>query len=138
MSQESLKGYISNEPPAMSKHRKHDGPFITPLHERTQLPFKEWVRMNKVPYDPSPYADYDMPGFYLASMGGDPRAKSSISEYDKKMHYPDYWKTPYHQTFSNESQYALADTAPYWKNNQLFDRETGEMLADETPRKPKP
>lgn len=108
------------------------GPYISSLSPEEAPKFQEWVKQNNVPYVPSTRADYDMPGFWKALQAGDERAKSSINQSDNRIHYPDTWKTPYHKTFSRESQYATPN-APYWKENQLVD-ETGRVLADETPK----
>ena len=96
--------------------------YISPMTPAERDAFTAWVRQNNVPYDPSPKADYDMPGFWLALKNGDPRAKSAISPDDNRMHFPDTWKTPYHQTFSNESQYSTNPYDPKWvRNGKFFD-----------------
>ncbi len=92
--------------------------------------FQSWVSQNKVPYDPSPTADYDMRGFYNALMRGDPKAQSAIDPNDAKMHYPDYWKTPYHETFSNQSQWAT-QMAPRWTPDDKLVSSRGQILFDD-------
>jgi hypothetical protein len=77
--------------------------------------FMDWVRKNNVPYDPSPQADYDMPGFWKGLMSGDPRAHSGINPNDNRLHFTDAWKTPYHHTFSNQSIYSKNQTDPQWQ-----------------------
>lgn len=109
------------------------GPYLTELSDSEEAEFQQWVKKNKVPFDPSKTADYDMRGFWRASVTGDPRAQTAVSEYDKQIHYPDTWKTPYHRTFSNESIYATKD-APSWSGYKLIDYH-GRVIADETPKK---
>ena len=84
--------------------------------------------MNKVPWRESPTSDYDMRGFFKAWMQGDPRATWQ----GPGSHFPDVWKTPFHQTFSNESMYATPD-APRWVGNRLVTKE-GSLIRDESPR----
>ena len=102
---------------------------ITKLPPDQEKSFQEWVQANKVPFDPSETADYDMRGFYKALMGKDPRAVSAVNPNDKQIHYPDVWKTPYHQTFSAESQWAK-EGAPVWRGNKLV-TPTGAVIYDE-------
>lgn len=93
--------------------------------------FRYWLAQNKVPFDPNAATtDYDMRGFYKALSQGDPLAKSAVNPNDKQMHYPDYWKTPYHQTFSSESQWA-GDTAPQWNNKDQLIAPSGMIVKDE-------
>jgi hypothetical protein len=63
---------------------------------------------------------YDMRGYWkdIASKG---RNESGINPIDKKHHYPDTYKTPYHESFSNESKYATRD-APHWVGEKLIDK----------------
>lgn len=93
--------------------------------------FRLWVAHNKVPFNPASEApqDYDMRGFFRALMQGDPRARSAVNENDSQMHYPDFWKTPLHKTFSNESQWAPAD-APQWTPEDAL-AQGGRVLVDE-------
>lgn len=111
------------------------GPYITKLNPNDEAAFQQWVKDNKVPFDPSPKADYDMRGFWQALQNKDPRAATAVSEYDQKLHFPDVWKTPYHETFSDESIYATKD-APKWVGDKLIDY-YGRVIADETPKKDK-
>jgi hypothetical protein len=100
------------------------GPYQTILPPPLEQQFRDWVAANGVPFDlKNPIPDYDMRGFFLALMRNDPRAKPGIDRNDQRLHYPDYWKTPFHETFSNESQWALP-TAPYWVGDRFL-RETG-------------
>jgi|SRR5580765_1132900 len=104
----------------------------TQLNPQEEQAFQTWVTQNKVPWQDSPTADYDMRGFYKALQSGDPEAKQSLSGYDGTMHFPDTYKTKYHPTFSDESKYATRPNAPHWANDRLID-ERGNILADETP-----
>ena len=94
--------------------------------------FQQWVTQNKVPFDPKRTTpqDYDMRGFYQGLQNGDARAKSAIDPNDGKMHYPDYWKTPYHETFSAQSQWA-APNAPQWNDKDQLVGADGAVLFDD-------
>jgi len=125
--------------PRVVYEEKAEGGLITPKYQTRLTPqeetqFQGWVKKNKVPFDPSPQADYDMRGFWKGLTTGDPRAKTGISPYDGRMHFTDTWKTPYHKTFSNESIYAPPD-APHWEGDRLIDK-NGNVVADETPQQP--
>jgi len=85
--------------------------------------FRNWVAQNHVPFDPNdPKSDYDMRAYWMALNSGDPITKQSLNSNDGRMHFTDKFKTPYHESFSNESMYALPDT-PGWNNkDQLVDK----------------
>jgi hypothetical protein len=106
------------------------GGYITKLPPEQMAQFMTWVKANNVPYDPSPTADYDMPGFWSALQAKDPRAVSSVDPYDQKLHFTDYFKTPYHKTFSAESKFAVPG-APIWSEDgaQLIDK-NGNVVFD--------
>lgn len=101
--------------------------------------FRQWVQANKVPFDPSATGpqDYDMRGFWKGLQTGDPNAKSAVDPNDSKLHYPDYWKTPYHQTFSNESQWA-APNAPRWNDQDQLIGQDGKIMFDDRRQLPPP
>ena len=100
---------------------------LTPDQEKA---FMDWVQANKVPFNPKdPYPDYDMRGFYQALQSNDPRAVSAVDPNDQRLHYPDYWKTPYHESFSAESQWAK-EGAPTWVEDKLT-MPTGEVIFDD-------
>lgn len=108
------------------------GGFTTLLSVPEEQQFKAWVKANKVPFDPAPNADYDMRGFFRALQNKDPAATRAVNPNDGKMHYPDTWKTPYHESFSNESKFANPKTAPRWNSqDQLVDPTTGAVVFDE-------
>ena len=116
------------------------GPYKTNLSPQEEQKFQQWVTANKVPWQDTPTADYDMRGYYKAMVSGDQNAKQSKNPNDNRMHFPDIWKTPYHKSFSNESRYALP-TAPRWNDkDQLVDAQ-GKVVFDErnpTPAAPPP
>jgi len=87
------------------------------LSPEKETQFLQWVKQNQVPVNlTSQTPDYDMRGFWLALQNKDPRAMTAVNPTDKKLHYPDYWKTPYHKSFSNESQWAKSN-APKWQQS---------------------
>src|SRR5258706_459349 len=90
--------------------------YNTQLAPMDEMAFRSWVKKNNVPFNAdAPTTDYDMRGFYQALRSGDPRAASAVNPNDSRLHYPDYWKTPQHETFSGESQWATP-TAPQWNS----------------------
>jgi hypothetical protein len=106
--------------------------YNTVLTPQEELGFRQWLQMNKVPFNLNEQIqDYDMRGFYKALMAGNPIAKGAIDPNDQRMHYPDYWKTPYHQTFSNESQWADPAKAPRWNEKDQLVLPDGTVLFDD-------
>lgn len=103
--------------------------YETPLHPLEEMAFRQWLHSNKVPYDLGSRNDYDMRGFFKGLMGGDPKATSAIDQHDKQMHYPDYWKIPGHESFSNESKWA-GPNAPSWNSQDQLQDKTGRVLYD--------
>jgi hypothetical protein len=95
--------------------------------------FRQWLKDNNVPFDPDGKgpSDYDMRGFWQALQANDPKAKQAIDPNDQRMHYPDYWKTPYHETFSNESRWADPKTAPAWNDKDQLVAPDGKVLFDD-------
>jgi hypothetical protein len=106
------------------------GPYTTKLSPAEERDFQSWVKTNRVPWQDSPTADYDMRGYYQALREG--KAKQSLDPYDRRMHFPDTWKTPYHSTFSNESIYSTPE-APHWEGNRLMTPQ-GSLIYDESKR----
>jgi hypothetical protein len=99
------------------------GSYQTRLSPAEEKEFHGWLYKNAVPFDPhwppdQSMQDYDMRGFYKAMKKGDPLAKQDPGS----LHFPDKWKTPYHETFSNQSMYATPD-APQWKGGALVDKQ---------------
>jgi len=95
------------------------GSWQTKLNDLDEMYFKDWVKANKIPWQDIPEADYDMRGYWKSTGGAVPLG-----------HYPDTYKTPYHESFSNESIYA-APNAPRWINNHLTDQITGTIFKEE-------
>lgn len=114
-------------------------PFAVPTNYDTKLSpirellFRSWVDQNHVPFNPTTPGptDYDMRGYWQGLQQGNPQAApSSINANDGQLHYPDYYKTPLHQTFSNESQWA-APSAPQWINDSQLATQGGRIAYDE-------
>ena len=101
--------------------------YHTQLSPQDEKAFQVWLQLNNLdkishtasgkpdPQYLAPDNDYDMRGFWKAMRSGDPYAKRAVN-----LHFPDTYKTPYHHSFSRESEYALPD-APEWKGDQLYD-----------------
>jgi N12 class adenine-specific DNA methylase len=105
--------------------------YRTDLSPAEEAQFKAWVKANNVPNDDRPQSDYDMRGFWKALQAKDPKATSAVDPNDKRMHYPDYWKTPYHETFSAESQWADPKKAPKWNDKDQLVGQDGKVLFDD-------
>jgi hypothetical protein len=94
--------------------------------------FQQWVHKNKIPFDVSAHvSDYDMRGFWLALQTGDPVAHSAVNKNDGRVHFPDRWKTPYHKSFSAESQWADPSKAPNWNEKDQLVMPDGSVVYDE-------
>jgi hypothetical protein len=105
--------------------------YNTPLPPMQETMFRQWLQSNNVPFDPRAKAsDYDMRGFYSGLMAGDPKALSAVDPNDRKLHYPDYWKTPLHETFSNQSQWATP-SAPAWNDQDQLVNRGGRIVFDD-------
>lgn len=115
-------------PPSVMK----DG-YLTKLNPLTEMAFRQWVAKNKIPFDPSNKADYDMRGFYQAMMRGDKTAQSGINQNDGQLHFSDTYKTPYHESFSSESKFA-APGAPRWNELDQLAAPSGRIVFDERNR----
>ncbi len=112
------------------------GDYQTKLPPAQEKQFREWVKKTGANFDPNannPKEDYDMRGFYKAVQAGDKNAVTAMSGYDGKPHYPDTYKTPYHETFSDQSQWAIKGKAPHWQGDRLMSPD-GRVLKDETPQ----
>lgn len=104
--------------------------YSTTLNPQSEAQFRAWLAANKVPFNPeAKLADYDMRGFWLALQSKDPMAASAVNPYDKRIHYPDRWKTPYHETFSAESQWAKPG-APTWNKDDQLVLPSGQLVFD--------
>ena len=107
------------------------GEYTTKLSPDDESKFQSWVKQNKVPWQDSPTADYDMRGYWQALQKGDPNAAQSQNANDGKMHFPDTYKTPYHKSFSNESKYADPSKAPRWNDKDQLVTPDGKVVFDE-------
>lgn len=102
---------------ALNKQWAKPGPYLTALPVDQEVKFRQWVKENNVNWHPDEMG-YDMRGFWKGLMAGDPHAHTGIDAGDGKLHYSDWWKTPYDPTFSNESQHAMPH-APHWVGESL-------------------
>lgn len=106
--------------------------YVTPLLAHEESQFRDWARKNAPNFNPDqPVQDYDMRGFWKGLMTGDPNARSGMNANDGRIHFNDHWKTPYHKSFSNESQWATP-MAPAWNElDQLRMPMNGAVVFDE-------
>lgn len=106
--------------------------YNTSLNPMDEFQFRNWVQQGSIPFDPNAAgpSDYDMRGFWKAAQQGNPQASTAINPNDGLIHYPDYWKTPLHQSFSNESQWAGPNT-PQWANDSQLAAPNGRVVFDE-------
>ena len=101
---------------------------LTPEQEQA---FLKWVQANKVPFDPKDkYPDYDMRSYYLSLQNAN-TPKAGINPTTGTLHFPDTYKTPYHESFSAESQMA-GEGAPSWKGSKLVTPK-GEVVFEDKP-----
>lgn len=126
----------AEEPDPYERNQAYVAPgdhvYNTPLTGNDEKAFRQWLAENKVPFDPNvPVSDYDMRGFWKALQSGDEKATTAVNRNDKQMHYPDYWKTPYHHSFSAESQWANPKTAPKWNDKDQLVTPGGKVVFDE-------
>lgn len=122
---------VSDAVPRLPEYAK-PGNYNTALPPQEEREFQQWVQQNKIPFDPqAPVADYDMRGFYQALKSGDERATTAVNQNDNKTHFPDYWKTPYHKSFSSESQWADPEKAPRWNSKNQLVTPDGKVVYDE-------
>ena len=104
---------------------------MTQLPPEQEAAFLQWVQANQVPFNPADkFPDYDMRGYYLSlQQGGAPQA--GINEATQSLHFPDIYKTPYHESFSSESKWAK-EGAPSWQDNRLI-APSGEVIFEDKP-----
>lgn len=101
---------------------------LTRLPPKEEAEFQQWAKQNNVPIT----SDYDMRGFFEALKHGDPRAVAAINPNDNRLHFPDIWKTPEHETFSGESQFAEPTKGPpMWNQQGQLVAPNGQILFDE-------
>lgn len=106
--------------------------YNTPLNPQQEQQFRAWLQQNNVPFEPDKaVTDYDMRGFWLGMQQGDEHARNAVNPNDHKLHYSDYWKTPYHKTFSAESRFADPTKAPKWNDKDQLVMPDGSVIFDE-------
>ena len=108
--------------------------YMTELPPNMEQSFQNWVNIGRVPFVDSPTPDYDMRGFYKALVEGRPEALTGQNPNDGQLHFTDYFKTPYHESFSNESKWALPN-APSWINDHQLALPDGTVIFDEKAQK---
>ena len=107
------------------------GFYNTPLSADEEKQFRQWIGDKKVPFDPdATISDYDMRGFWKGLMSGDPNAVTDMNPNDKQLHFGDYYKTPYHRSFSAESKYAK-QIGPRWNDLDQLVMPDGTVVVDE-------
>lgn len=119
---------IHQVPAALARNAQFakPGQYNTALPPTQEAQFRDWLTKNNVPFDPSASGpqDYDMRGYYkdVASKGGN---ETGVNPVDKKLHFPDTYKTPYHESFSAESKFATESNPFKWRGETLIDERTG-------------
>jgi hypothetical protein len=116
----------------METVRKPAANYNTQLDPLDEMAYRQWVKDNNVPTNPDAIApqDYDMRGFWQGLQQQNPRAQSAVDPNDSRLHYPDFWKTPLHQTISNESQWA-GPNAPSWTDDDKLVQPNGRVVFDD-------
>jgi hypothetical protein len=106
--------------------------YNTQLNPLDEMAYRQWVQQNNIPTNPNATQpqDYDMRGFYQGLQQQNPIAQTAVNPNDNQLHFPDYWKTPIHQSFSNESQWATPGT-PSWINDSQLASPGGRIVYDE-------
>ena len=109
--------YLRNAPFALPSGTNYQ----TPLSVSQEQAFTDWLRNSGAPFDPvAGTTDYDMRGYWLATGG---------AGWQPGQHFPDTYKTPYHQSFSQESMYATPDNPFAWRDDDtLIDTRTGDVI----------
>lgn len=107
------------------------GPYSTQLSPSIESKFRDWVNRNNVNHDPdNPKENYDMRGYYLDNiLNKKSDSGATISRSDQLPHYPDYYKTPYHPLFSDESKWAVPGMTPSWNEKGQLVSPLGHTIA---------
>lgn len=98
------------------------GSYDTELSPVDEFAFRNWVQNNRVPFNANAAGptDYDMRGYWRDLQSGAPMARpTEVNPNDSRPHFTDYYKTPLHQTFSAESQWAPSNAARWINDHQL-------------------
>ena len=117
-------------------------PFITPLNIKDRLGYEVFKQVNNIGDNRGLNTPYDMQGFYKQEVAprslverlfGDSGATEMMPD---GLHYTDQFKTPFHPSFSNESQYKMPGMNREWKQNalgewELIDLNTGNTVRSE-------
>lgn len=105
------------------------GPYKTELTDKQEEGFQKWVAENNIPFHDGEDSDYDMRGYYkdVVLKGKDLTGKNKN---DGKRHFPDTYKTPYHESFSRQSKYSK-DTGPNWNGKDQLVGKDGHIYFDE-------
>lgn len=98
---------------------------MTKLPAKDEAKFLLWAQQNNAPLTD----DYDMRGYWQEQA-----ASPSLNANDGKLHYPDTYKTPLHQSFSGESKFALPG-GPTWNEKDQLVAPNGQVLFDERAQK---
>lgn len=107
--------------------------YDTQLDPLREMMFRQWTQNNRIPFDTNAGGptDYDMRGYWQDAQNGNPMARQSqINPNDNRPHFTDYYKTPLHQSFSGESQWAQPG-AGRWINDHQLASPGGRILFDE-------
>jgi hypothetical protein len=107
--------------------------FDTKLDPLQEMQFRNWVQQNNVAFDLNAHGptDYDMRGYYQGLQNGNPMARPSVIDpNDNRPHFPDYYKAPTHERFSNESQWA-GPGAPQWVSDTMLAAPSGRVIAND-------
>lgn len=97
------------------------GKYDTKLSKEGEKQFEEWFSKSKndgVIHPNDNGNDYDFRGFWKNIVNSDNK-----NEYNSDNHFPDTYKKPNHETFSNESKYAkgkLKEYAGKWENDKFI------------------
>lgn len=143
MTGQPLPGLLPLQPASPQENFTKNKPYAqtdlatyhTALSPAQEGEFQQWATQNKVPVDDSQTSDYDMRGFFMGLKNKDSHAQTGMNQNDGRLHFSDYYKTPYHESFSNESRYALAN-APKWnEQDQLVDSEGNITFDERNPRR---
>jgi hypothetical protein len=123
--------FARNEVYQRNKAWARMGPYETKLNPNQEKQFRQWVDQKNIPFDPNESPnDYDMRGYWKALREGKVERRDPN---DPEAHFPDTFKTPYHESFSRESRYATPD-APQWvpvgNEFHLIDKNRNIMFID--------